>query len=208
MFKFTNNTRFIEYPQASRGQYSIKIEQKVQSKSDEANKSEWIAIGYITKSFNKEENHFNFCATDALGNPVFTDVKELHLLKKEFQNHGVNLAEKIRSAQIPKVKKTNPEKQIHPTERKQEIHQLRDKAKDKSQQKVQNLKTEHQMDAKQAESTAKDKGSKDNPDQPSSKDSTQPENNSIQDKTEERMDEIQDIREQGDDLNQDMDIEM
>lgn len=208
MFKFTNNTRFIEYPQASKGQYSIKIEQKVQSKSDEANKSEWIAIGYITKSFNKEEKKFSYSATDALGTQVFADVKELHLLKKEFQNHGVSLAETIRSAKIPMVKKTNPEKQIHPTERKQEISQLRDKTKDKTQQKAQNLKTEHKMDAKQAEATAKDKGSKDNTEQPSSKDSTQPENDSIQDKTEERMDEIQDIREQGDDLNQDMDIEM
>lgn len=224
MFKFSiNNDRFIEYLNAYPGQYSIRCEHLLINKTeDESNKDkEWITTGYIYKSFNKAENRYNYSAKDAFGSPIFTDITELHLIKKEFHNHGENLAQNVKMAQIPTVNKVNtPIKQnLQSTNRKQEINQLRDK-KDKTQlkevakqvQKAKMLKTEKQMDALQTEKSKSDKeNNKDAQSKESLSNDSKPENesnNQEQDRANERMDELQDIREQGDDLSQDMEIDM
>jgi len=224
MFKLRNDTRFIEYPKAEKGQYSIKIEQKIEEKTEDQNLKKWVAIGYITKSFNKEENKYNYTACDALGNPIFTDCKELFELKKEFRNNGKDLAgisQMARMANINKkaIKKFEPS---HTTQRNQDIKKLREKKDEKNkqkevlkqEQKAKNVKTEKEMDAKNEE---KRKDTHQNKTETHSKEQTHDDIKSDTDKpaqenqehdmVSERMDELEDIREQGNDMEQDIEMD-
>lgn len=207
MFKFRNDTRFIEYPQASAGQYSIKIEQKVEDKSEEQVVKKWLAIGYISKSFNKEENKYIYTATDSAGNPIFQDIKELHVLKQEFRINGKQLAQ---NAQIVHLAKIN---QLHKTEtkgipqRNSDIKKLRENKEEKQrkqqslkqEQKAKYTKIENEMDTK---NTQKNKDNKQDYSEKISEDQNQE-----SDTASSRMDELNEIRELNNDKEQDLEMD-
>ncbi|MCX6232939.1 MAG: hypothetical protein NTZ33_15525 [Bacteroidetes bacterium] len=225
MFKFNNETRFIEYPQAANGQYSIKIEQKVENKTEDHIRKEWIPIGFISKWFNKEENKYIYSATDSLGNPIFTDCKELYALKKEFRNNGKDLAgisQMARIAGINKKQNINKSEVSATSGRNQDIKKLRDKKDENSKhladlkqvQKAKNVKTEKEMDAKNTEVTKDNQLNKvniqskeQNPDDSKPDADNAVHENQEQDIASNRMDELAEIREQGNDMEQDIEMD-
>lgn len=207
MFKFRNDTRFIEYPQASAGQYSIKIEQKVVDKSDEQAVKKWLAIGYISKSFNKEENKYIYTATDSAGNPIFQDIKELHVLKQEFRNNGKQLAQNAQIVHLAKINQLNKTETKGIPQRNSDIKKLRETKDEKfkkqevlkQEQKAKYTKIENEMDTKNTQKN------KDNKQDNSEKISE--EQNRESDTASSRMDELNEIREQNNDKEQDLEID-
>lgn len=203
MFRFRNDTRFIEYPKASAGQYSIKVEYKLETKEDDKIKREWIPIGYITKKFNKEENKYFFYATDTKGNLIYQNSKDLYVLKMEFRTNGKKLAKLSKSAQIVrthqnlKIGKTETVVHIQKEQRNKDVQNLRGKSEGKTKNpKAEYNRIEKEMDAKNHE---KDDEIKSETNQAIEK----PE----QDIVSERMDELENLREQGEDMEQGLEMD-
>ncbi len=210
MFKFRNDTRFIEYPQASAGQYSIKIEQKVEDKSEEQLVKKWLAIGYISKSFNKEDNKYIYSATDFLGAQIYADINDLHLLKKEFRNNGKQLAELAQMARLAKITQLKKTEQKATPLRNSDIKKLRETKDEKlkkqevlkQEQKAKYTKIENEMDTK---NTQKNKDNKQDNSEKLSEEQNQ--ENQESDTASSRMDELNEIREQNNDKEQDLEMD-
>jgi hypothetical protein len=222
MFKFRNDTRFIEYPQAYAGQYSIKIEQKVEDKSEEQVIKKWLAIGYISKSFCKEENKYIYTATDSLGNQIYANLKDLHILKKEFRNNGKQLAEIAQMTRLAKINQLKKTEQKATPQRNSDIKKLRENKEEKlrkqevlkQEQKAKYTKIENEMDAKNTQKNKDNKQDKseklsDEHNQENTKSDSKnvtPENQEA-DTTTNRMDELNEIREQNNDKEQDLEMD-
>ncbi len=224
MFKFRNDTRFVEYPKSAEGQYSIKVEYKLTNNEEGKVQRKWIAIGYISKRYIKEENKYIYSATDAIGNPVFPETKDLYALKDQFKTSGKQLAENAQLARLTRIGKTNKvEKTVNPQkeQRSSDLKSLRDKKDEKHKtkevlkqdQKTKNERTEKELDEKDTEKykdtkqSAKEATSKEPNDKdikPEAENTTQQEEDIVSD----RMDELEDIREQDNDIEQDMELDM
>lgn len=222
MFKFRNDTRFIEYPQASAGQYSIKIEQKTEDKSEEQVVKKWLAIGYINKSFSKEENKYTYTATDSIGNQIYANLKDLHILKKEFRNNGKQLAEIAQMTRLAKINQLKKPEQKATPQRNSDIKKLRENKDEKLrkqevlklEQKAKYTKIENEMDTK---NTQKNKDNKQDKSEklseehnqentkPDSKESVQ--ENQESDSASSRMDELNEIRQQGNEMEHDIEMD-
>ena len=219
MFKFRNDTRFVEYPKAVAGQYSIKAEKKIiENKTEDRFNTKWITIGYLTKKFSKEENKYIYTATDSTGNQVFQNIKELHVLKQAFRDNGKQLAENAQMVRLARISKTNKSERTNNPQRNIDLKKLRDKKNDKQkthevlkqEQKAKNLKTEKELDAKNTEKYKDTEHSKtENPSKETSQHEVKPdiENLDEQDKVSERMEELEEIREQGNDIEQDIEMD-
>ena len=224
MFKFRNDTRFIEYLKSAEGQYSIKVEYKSVNKEEGEVQRKWIAIGYISKRYIKEENKYIYSATDTVGNPVFSEIKDLYVLKDQFRTSGKQLAENAQMVRLARTGKTNKvEKTANPQkeQRSSDLKNLRDKKDEKHKtkevlkqdQKSKNEHTEKELDAKNTEKYKdtkqgdKETTSKEPIDEdikPEAENTTQQEGDLVSD----RMDELDDIREQDNDIEQDMELDM
>ena len=224
MFKFKNDTRFVEYPKSAEGQYSIKVEYKSVKKEEGEVQRKWIAIGYITKRYIKEENKYNYTATDTIGNPIFSETKDLYVLKDQFKTSGKQLAENAQLVRLARTGKTNKvEKTVNhqKEQRSSDLKSLRDKRSEKQktredlkqEQKAKNQRTEKELDAKNEdkhkdtkqgdkESTSKEHIEEDI--KPEAENTTQLEEDLVSD----RMDELDDIREQDNDIEQDMELDL
>lgn len=208
MFKFRNDTRFIEYLRASAGQYSIKAEQKViENKEENRFNTNWIPIGYITKKFSKDDNKYVYTATDSAGNPIFQDIKELHVLKQEFRNNGKQLAQNAQIVHLAKINQLNKTETKGIPQRNSDIKKLRETKDEKfkkqevlkQEQKAKYTKIENEMDTKNTQKN------KDNKQDNSEKISE--EQNQESDTASSRMDELNEIREQNNDKEQDLEID-
>jgi len=225
MFKFRNDTRFIEYLQAAEGQYSIKVEHKVETKNEDRINRRWLTIGYITKKYSKADNKYIYIATDSTGNQIYSNIKELHLLKQEFKSNGKNLADNAQIAKLEQKRKTNKAERIvniPKDQRSKDLENVRENKNEKHKshevskqdQKTKNLRTEKELDAINEEKSKETKSTKTeshsiehtNDSTTNTENSTQPveEHDIVND----RMDELNDIREQDNDIEQDMEIEM
>ena len=222
MFNSRNDLRFKEQPRVQSGQYSIKVEYCMEIK-DEFGDTEkhWKAIGYISKRYSKEENRNIFSATDAMGNPVFSDTKELHVLKQQFKNNGKQLAEAAQMVEKNRINQAlrNQKTQTHQSvQRSTDLKNLRDKNKDKLKrkeiqqgQKVKNLRTERELDAKNEEKHKEvelDKADTLSNEHHNTAIEAENSNQQEQDNVAERMDELEIMRDDEQDIEQDLDMDM
>jgi hypothetical protein len=180
-----------------------------------------IIIGRIFKEFNNQTKKYEYYSTDALGNRVFADYKELHAIKKQFKEHHETLAMALQT--MPKqTKQVGAIPFHHKAKRANEVKNIREKKTDKEKtkevlkNKISEKRTLDQMERVQdSKNTEKYKDVEHNKDENISKENVQEtaesnsseeqiQGNPEQDIASERMEELEDIRDQGEDLEQEM----
>ncbi|RPH33012.1 MAG: hypothetical protein EHM93_06780 [Bacteroidales bacterium] len=187
-------TVFVEYSTADKGQHFMTV---VQNKDHHR-----IIIGRIYKEYDKENKKYEYFATDFANNQVFADYKDLHAIKKQFIEHGDNLAYAV---PVNPNRPRHSERLISPQrdERATDLKGIRDKKSSKEKAKEvprQNPDTKINEDQKEKEQDLKNTEKY--------TDTEQIQEDQEQDIASERMEELEELRDQGDDREQEMEIEM
>ena len=206
-----SKTVFIEYSSSEKGQHFITVVQTIDHKR--------TIIGRIYREFDKETKKPNYYAKDFDGNQVFADITELYALKKNFIEHGKNLADMEKMTQLKKVKQQEkPVNSMQKAERTNSVKTIRDKkftkektkeiTKQNPNEKAKNTQIEKEQDLnnttkfKESETTKEvNHTNEKNPEQEASASNSE---NSIQEEPienekSEREAELENIREQNED---------
>ncbi|MFH0866630.1 MAG: hypothetical protein V1904_10565 [Bacteroidota bacterium] len=203
-------TVFIEYSSSAKGQHFITVVQNVDHNR--------IIIGRIYREYDKETNKYNFRATDFEGGQIFVDIKDLYALKRNYIEHGPNLA-----MSIPKnPNRVRPEKPIYINkgERNTELKNIREKktSKEKTNE-VSKTNPDQKEKEQDSGNTVKYKDNERDKDEGNSKENIPQqevaESNSvnpfqeypIEPEKSERDIELENIREDNEDREQDMEID-
>ena len=207
------NVLFLEYTYFDRGEHCITVIVK--------NDRQRIIVGRIFKEFNDQTKKYEYYSTDALGNRVFVDHKELHAIKKQFKEHGETMAMALQA--IPKQgKQAGAMPFHHKAKRANEVKNIRakknekEKTKEVLKSKISEKRTLNQMERVQdSKNTEKFKDAEPNKDVNNSKENVnletaesksedQKQEEQVQDIASERMEELEDLRDQGEDMEQEM----
>jgi len=149
-----SKTVFIEYSSSEPGQHFMTVVQTQDHKR--------IIIGRIYRQYDKETKKPKYYAKDFEGNQVFANITDLYALKKGFIEHGKNLADMSKMAQLKKMKQPEkPVNSLQKAERASAVKNIREKkfTKDKTKnvtqnkpnEKAQNTRIEKEQDAKNTE---------------------------------------------------------
>lgn len=207
-----SKTVFIEYSSANKGQHFMTVVQNVDHKR--------IIIGRIFREYDNETKKSKYRATDFAGNQVFVDYKDLYAIKKQFIEHGQNLAQNVQ-LNANHVKQLGKIVSSQKAERSNELKNIREKKSTKEKTKEvskTNPKAQTNPDRKEKEQDANnpvkykdnEQGTKDNERNP---ETTEPESEKqMQEETgnieiSEREAELNQIREDNEDREQEMDID-
>ena len=213
-----NKTVFIEYSSSEPGQHFMTVVQTQDHKR--------IIIGRIYREYDKGTKKSKYNAKDFAGNQVFVDVTDLYSLKKNFIEHGKNLADMSKMAQLKKGKQPEkPMTSLQKAERANTVKNIREKKVTKGKAKEitpknpntkanDNQKEQDSKNPERNKATEQGKGetnSKENvPGQESvesnSADTTQEE--PIEAEKSERDLELEEIREANDDREQEQELEI
>lgn len=211
----TSKTVFIEYSSSDKGQHFMTV---VQNKNHQR-----IIIGRIYREYDKETKKTKYLATDFAGNQVFVDYKDLSAIKKQFVEHGDNLAmnvpvrpnqsrQTLKLALSQKAERNEDLKNIREKksekEKTKEVSKTNTKTNENQKEKERDLKnTEKYKDAEQGKEEANSKENVQAQGTAESNSEEKIQEEPEQDIASERMEELEDIREQNDDLEQDIDLD-
>lgn len=185
-------TVFVEYSTANKGQHFMTV---VQNQNHQR-----IIVGRIYREYDRENKKYKYYATDFANNQVFADYKDLHAIKKQFIEHGENLAQLVplnrsrQSARPILSQKVDRAVELKDVRDKKSSERVRDTSK-------QNPETKVTEEEKEKE---KEQGER-NTERYLDEEQNQEEE---QDITSERMEELEELRDQDDDREQEMEIEM
>jgi hypothetical protein len=195
-----SKTVFIEYSNYSAGQHYMTIIQNENNKR--------IIIGRIYRNYDKENHKYTYNAKDFDGNTIFSDTKELHVLKSKFKEHGPILA--MNAMQVyhhhRQPEKTTPFNSKH---RKNELDDLRKTPANKSKTKENLTPKEDRKTALKRIENQKDAENERQRGTNTSKETAPKEERETEkdQQTQDREDELEQTREQNEDRDQDLDME-
>ena len=116
------NVLFLEYTYFDRGEHCITVIVK--------HDRQRIIVGRIFKEFNNQTKKYEYYSTDALGNRVFVDYKELNKIKKQFRKHSETMAMALQA--MPKqTKQAGAMPFHHKAKRAKEVKDIREKKTNK-----------------------------------------------------------------------------